>query len=308
MTESLQARVPILLYHRVVPELGDPAIECYRLLQIATSQAAFERQMLYLRANHTVIGLRDLVAALTAKRPLPDNACVITFDDSYSDHYHYAFPVLESLGLVATFFIESGHTAEAGRIRCLDRYYYLLDHSPLDSFTLSLSDGSRLDSHPLDALSKMNLVQNFGLKRWLKQSDAITQDGILTELEKALQVNMDAHALSQELYLSVQEMEEMVRGGMELGAHTIHHPSLLHVDFKTARNEILESGDFVKKVAGTDKVAFAYPFGEGSNSPSIRRLVRDYGYYAACSSDAGLNSFETNPLELKRLEIVGDTL
>ena len=131
---------------------------------------------------------------------------------------------------------------------------------------------------------------------------------ILTQLEDSLQVNLNPHVLSQELYLATAQMQEMVQGGMELGAHTIHHPSLLHVDLATARKEIFESGDFVKRVAKTDTVAFAYPFGEGSNAPSIRRLVHDYGYYAACTSIAGLNCAEANPLELERLESVGDSL
>src|SRR5581483_7787848 len=200
MTSRPQPHVPILLYHRVVPDLMDPTLDCYRLLQIAISQTAFEKQMLYLCANHTVIRLREFVSALTTHQPIPDNACVLTFDDSYRDHYRYTYPILKRLGLTATFFIESGHTAESGQIRFLDRYYYLLDHSPRPSFTLPFSDGKRLDS-PLNLFSKMTLVQESGLKQFLKQSDPITQDKILNQLEDALDLHIDAHALGQELYL-----------------------------------------------------------------------------------------------------------
>lgn len=308
MNGSARMGIPILMYHRVVPDLASPECDCYRLLGIAISQAALERQMRYLRANHTVIGLRALVAALAANQPLPDNACVITFDDSYRDHFTYAFPVLEGLGLVATFFIESGHTAESGKVRALDRYYYLLDHSPRKTFNLISSDGSQLGPHTLDVLSKATLVQDAGLKQWIKKSDLREQDRILSELTAALQVSAEPRALGPELYLGTQEMETMVRGGMELGAHTIHHPSLLHVSLETARREIFESGDFVKKIARTDTIAFAYPFGEASNSPSIRHLVRDYGYYAACSTITGLNTSDTNPFELRRVAMLEDTL
>lgn len=308
MTERAPMGIPILTYHRIVPDVFDPAVECYRLLHLAVSQDAFEKQLTYVRSKHTVIGLRALVSALTAAEPLPPNACVITLDDSYSDHFKYAFPVLASLGLTATFFIESGHTAESGQARALDRYFYLLDHSPCASFDLALSDGSRLGVHSLDLFSKMTLLQNNGLKRWLKEHDPVAQDALLRELEGALDVQLDVAALGKQLYLSTAEMEELVRGGMELGAHTIHHPSLLHVDVATARQEIFESGDFVKRIAGQDDVAFAYPYGDASNSPAIRRLVRDYGYYAACSTRAGLNLPETNRFELKRVEMTQSSL
>lgn len=303
MTEK-QAGIPILLYHRIVPDIFDSRIECFRLMQIATRQASFEKQMLYLRAKYKVIGLRDLVSALNTHQILPDNTCVITFDDSYRDHYSYAFPILKRLGLVATFFIESGHTAESGRVRFLDRFFYALDHSSGKSFTLELPDGNRLDSQRLDPFSKLALLQNSGLKGWLKQKDEITQANVLTQLEDSLQARFDSRKVSRELYLSIEQMEEMVQGGMELGAHTIHHPSLLHIAFETARTEIFESGDFVKKINRTDTIAFAYPFGEGSNSPTLRRLVRDYGYYAACATLAGLNRWDTNPFELRRLTMV----
>jgi hypothetical protein len=264
--------------------------------------------MRYLRAHHTVISLTELASAITTQKPLPPNACVITFDDSYADHYRYAYPILKQLGLVATFFVESGHVANAGRIRCLDRYYYLLDHSPVKSFSVELSNGARLDSHPLNPLAKLTLLQNFGLKQWLKQSDPSTQEETLTALESALQANLQPTQLSRELYLSVEEMTKMVEGGMELGAHTVHHPSLLHVDIETARTEIFESGDFVKQICQLDAIAFAYPFGEASNSPAISHLVRKYGYCAACTTAPGLNTLATNPLALKRVELTEASL
>jgi len=308
LNQRLQTRVPILLYHRVVPDLFAPALECYRLLQIATSQAAFERQMRYLQANYTVIGLHALAVALQTHQPLPDNACVITFDDSSSDHYHYAYPILKRLGLTATFFVEGAHTASAGSLAVLDRFYYLLDHSPCQSFSLNVSDTIQVQAQRLDLFSKLSMLQHAGLKGWLKQSVPDEQERILSALAEALQVRIDPPALSRDLYLSVAQMQELVQGGMELGAHTMRHPSLLQVDYETARAEICQSGDFVKRVAETDNVAFAYPFGEGSNAPSVRRLVRDYGYYAACTTFSGLNGYATNPLELHRVQLTSDSL
>ncbi len=307
MSTRARIRVPILMYHRVVSDPFDPSVDCYRLMHIAVSQTRFDQQMRWVNANYTVIPLRDLVEFLHGKRSIPGNACVITFDDSYKDHYRYALPVLKKYGLTATFFIESGHTAEGQRLRFVDRYYYILDHSPLKEFSFSLPDRIEYRSYPLNRLTKLTLARDASLKQWLKQSDLATQDKILDGWQNALEVRIDHEAVAQSLYLSEEEMREMVAAGIELGAHTINHPALSQLEIATARQEIFESGDFVRGISQASGVAFSYPFGDGCADPAIARLVKDYGYYAACTDGADLNDASTDPFDLNRLGIEEDT-
>jgi peptidoglycan/xylan/chitin deacetylase (PgdA/CDA1 family) len=129
----------------------------------------------------------------------------------------------------------------------------------------------------------------------------LTQNHVLGELERVLQVEVDRKALNKSLYLSPDEVAEMVAQGMELGAHTMSHPSLALIDIETARQEIFQSGDWIKALSGQEKIAFAHPFGEGADSAEIISLLQEYGFYAACTVEEGLNTGDTNILNLKRV-------
>src|SRR5262249_22857007 len=78
-------------------------------------EATFARQLDILARWFKVISLSDAVAALAARRALPWNACVITFDDGYANNAETAAPLLLARGLPATFFITTelvaGHMA-----------------------------------------------------------------------------------------------------------------------------------------------------------------------------------------------------
>jgi peptidoglycan/xylan/chitin deacetylase (PgdA/CDA1 family) len=64
----------------------------------------FEEYCRFFKRHFRVVRLADMVARL--ERGLaPDRELAITFDDGYRDNYDNAAPVLERLGLSATFFI-----------------------------------------------------------------------------------------------------------------------------------------------------------------------------------------------------------
>lgn len=91
----------ILLYHSV----GNDAPHSVPL-------PLFEQQMEIVMKQFQVVRLRDLPAMITSSSPNTNIACV-TFDDGYLDNYEYAFPVLQRLGIKATFFIATGFLAKS---------------------------------------------------------------------------------------------------------------------------------------------------------------------------------------------------
>ena len=64
----------------------------------------FERYCRFFRRHFRVTSLRDLVERLERGQPV-HRRLAITFDDGYRDNYEHAAPVLERLGLPATFFV-----------------------------------------------------------------------------------------------------------------------------------------------------------------------------------------------------------
>jgi peptidoglycan/xylan/chitin deacetylase (PgdA/CDA1 family) len=102
---SLVLRVPVLMYHRIVP----PALAGRSLPGLVVPPALFAAQMAALAAAgwHTITGVQLGVDLATGVRP-PPRTFVITFDDGYDDGYIYALPVLQAHGFVATYYVIAG--------------------------------------------------------------------------------------------------------------------------------------------------------------------------------------------------------
>jgi peptidoglycan/xylan/chitin deacetylase (PgdA/CDA1 family) len=96
---SREAKVPILVYHRVCPLHFSKATPYANVFP-----DEFERQMDYLGANFEVITVSEFLRRESSGILGGAEACV-TFDDGFMDNYLYAFPILKRLGLMATFFL-----------------------------------------------------------------------------------------------------------------------------------------------------------------------------------------------------------
>lgn len=84
-------KLTILSYH----EIADPADALNK--DYAVRPTMFVRQMDWLRNNgYHFVTVDDLLADEAGRRPLPDKAVLITFDDGYRSMYDYAWPILQA--------------------------------------------------------------------------------------------------------------------------------------------------------------------------------------------------------------------
>jgi glycosyltransferase involved in cell wall biosynthesis len=99
---------PILMYQAV----GE------RTSRYVVSVRRFERQLRWLeRRGYNVIGLEELISCLREHRLPPAKAVALTFDGGFEADRLLAAPILERLGLPATFFLgsETGPTLDQAR-------------------------------------------------------------------------------------------------------------------------------------------------------------------------------------------------
>ncbi len=100
---SFTLKVPILMYHYISQPPDDA--DKYRL-DLSTTPENFRSQLQFLVDNgYETVDLYDLSLAIVGKIDLPEKPVIITLDDGYRDNYENAFPILEELGLEATFFV-----------------------------------------------------------------------------------------------------------------------------------------------------------------------------------------------------------
>ncbi len=90
-----EARVPVLLYHNIVPD-GEEGFTASQL----------EGQLSALRdAGYTAVSFSELEDYVYRGADLPEKSVVITFDDGYASNYELAYPLLKKYGMKATIFV-----------------------------------------------------------------------------------------------------------------------------------------------------------------------------------------------------------
>ncbi|MDB6021963.1 MAG: Polysaccharide deacetylase [Pedosphaera sp.] len=103
----------------------------------------------------------------------------------------------------------------------------------------------------------------------------------------------------REPLMDVSHVREWLAAGHQIGAHTLTHPFLTRVSFREAREEIFSGKQKLEDLFGLPIRHFCYPYGD--RNEAIRDLVLEAGYVTACTTDFGLNTAETHPLELRRI-------
>ncbi len=104
-------------------------------------------------------------------------------------------------------------------------------------------------------------------------------------------------------YMTWTQVEALDRDGMEIGSHTVHHPSLPRIDPLALRFELESSRSDLEKHLGHPVLDFCYPGGQ--LSPTVVKAVAAAGYLAATTTKPGIARRGDDPLELPRLRIWG---
>jgi peptidoglycan/xylan/chitin deacetylase (PgdA/CDA1 family) len=89
--------------------------------------------------------------------------------------------------------------------------------------------------------------------------------------------------------------------GIDLGAHSVTHPSLPTLDDGELRREIIDSRALIHRATGVWPDFFAYPFGHWNGR--VRSIVLSAGYRGAVTVDCGLNDSSADMWALRRINI-----
>jgi peptidoglycan/xylan/chitin deacetylase (PgdA/CDA1 family) len=89
--------------------------------------------------------------------------------------------------------------------------------------------------------------------------------------------------------------------GIDLGAHSVNHPSLPILDDAELEHEVTTSRAMIHDATGTWPQFFAYPYGHWN--AHVRDVVRSAGYRAALTLDFGLNGPGADRWALRRINV-----
>jgi peptidoglycan/xylan/chitin deacetylase (PgdA/CDA1 family) len=250
--------------------------------------SAFKNQLNFLNKNYTIIKANELAHSLNTGDSLPDNPCLLSFDDGYSDHYNYVLPILSEHNLTGAFY-PSAITSKEHVVLDVNKIHYLMDHitdiHTLIKATTEILDELRKSFNDIETTeslyrryAKANRFDNKDViffKRLLQLGLAEHHRKYILDKLLSLFMPISETELSKVLYMSESQLKEMVQCGMHIGSHCYDHYWLDSLSKKQQEHQIEQSLDFLENIGAKGSWSIAYPSGS-YNSDTID-LLRAYG-------------------------------
>ena len=96
------------------------------------------------------------------------------------------------------------------------------------------------------------------------------------------------------------QIQELIDSGLvEIGSHSLNHPSLNKIDIEKAHKEIFESKENLESMFNIPIETFAYP--GGAYNDDIIKLVKEAGYTVAVTTKPGLTVLDNDLYQVHRL-------
>jgi peptidoglycan/xylan/chitin deacetylase (PgdA/CDA1 family) len=309
-------RAAILLYHRVAEVETDP-------WQLCVTPQHFAEHLEVLRKHVNIVPLQELVASLKNGK-LPRRAVVITFDDGYADNLLNAKPILEKYDAPATIFIATGYLGHRREYWWDELDKLFLQRGMLPE-TLRLNINEDVHEWQLGNAAHYSDTAFQEHRHWKasENTDANPRHFIyrsLWELMKPLRED-ERNRLCDELTswsgrdraprsthrsLSRNELTLLARGRLvEIGCHTVTHPALSTLAPASQEREIRQSKACLEEVLGRRVASFSYPYGRSCDyTQRTVSLVREAGFYCACSTSASPVTCSADSFQLPRFQVV----
>jgi peptidoglycan/xylan/chitin deacetylase (PgdA/CDA1 family) len=291
----------VLTYHRIFDIDGRfPFDEDL----VSASSKDFDYQLSYLAGHFNVINFKMLAGVLAGDGRLPSNALIITFDDGYIDNYEVAYPVLRRHGLTAVMFATAGFIGRR-RLFWWDKIAYIVKHAERGVIAIEepLALEMRLDDYPTRQAAARALI-----KRAKTMPDE-RKERLITELAERLGVTLDEE--QHQNTMNWDQLRELSRAGIEIGAHSVNHPIFSNVDTERLRTEVSEAKAMIEHELQEPIISFGSP-GRGVLDPheqarfktTLRGIVAGSGYSFSTMYNWGLNyERDFDPYGIKRIGI-----
>jgi hypothetical protein len=290
----------VMMYH-YVRDLGDDAEAGSGIPGMPVR--VFEAQLHELSKQYSFMTWPDVLMALQGKRPLPDSACLLTFDDGVRDHCSNVYKALRNRNLSGLFFALDRF--ETDGLTLAHKIHFLLAKLGLPALRAAI----REKLNPSQRERFTHAERGYQLKypptsidRQINLLKAVLQRDLSSEVNRLLSELFETHVGSENetarnYYLSPEQIQEMVANGMHFGGHSRSHPWFDWIDADARRSEIKASADWLRKI-DPGPWAFAYPY--GGLSEDSPKLLKVNGFAAAFTTQTQLRHI--NPYFIGRLD------
>ena len=306
----MSSELTIVMYHYVrdLARSRFPAIKGRDL-------AEFRGQLDHIAANYEVVTAEQVMAAVQGQEQLPANACWLTFDDGYFDHYQHVLPLLVERGWQGSFYVPAKTVVER-EILDVNKVHFILASTDESEGLVEQIEGFCAEQRAagVELASFEEYWQRFGqANRWDPASVIFVKRMLQKGLPEALRtecadrlfrryVTADMEAFAAELYLDTHQLQLMLELGMHLGSHGDAHVWLDSLGEAEQAADIDASLAFLRDL-GVDTTRWTMCYPQGAYDEVTLRLLQDRGCAAGFTNDPGPALVPGSPrLELPTLD------
>ena len=289
--------VIILTYHSVVPKIPR-GLNAFEYRNCITPEQ-FEEQIKFLLRYYKPVNIDNVLNNdLTAF----NKGFIITFDDGFKNNCTLAMPILKKYGLQGCFFVTTGLIGK-NEMLWTEKITYLLFNTQKSKVKVKLAHWHTLDLHSSGAREKVSWL----ILDYLKASNK----NKITSTIKQLQLQLDDvqepdENLKGERYtfMDWDDVKKLVENGQIVGSHTHNHEIVSTLNPEQSKDEIEKSRCLLSERIDIACKYFSYPNGaRGDFNETHKKQLKDAGYAGAFSQIPGLNLPNTDPYELRRMNI-----
>lgn len=293
------------MYHYVRPLAGSawPRLKALDLRD-------FAGQLDWLAQNRRLIGPAELQRALAGEEALPPRACLLTFDDGYSDHHDHVAPLLADRGIGGLFFAPFSSLV-GRRVLEVNKIQLVLASLPrpetlAEELDALLRERGLADPPLLRAAhfapNRFDPAPVAYAKRLLQHVLPPAARGLAVDMLFRRHVTADEAGLAEELYLSPAQARDMRTAGHEFGGHGDLHLWHAQAGADELAAEIAGSTRALRQIGAPVAGGFyCYPF--GSQNAAVRDAVASAGFRIGFTVEpATCDPAAVDPLRIPRLD------
>lgn len=278
--------VIILLYHRVTTLTSDPEL-------LAVTSDNFRAQMRYLKENYPLVRFEEDWSRIT--KP----AVAVTFDDGYADNALEALPILEEVGVPATFFVSTGTIGTTKEFWWHELERIILNNKSLPPSVI-LEVGHLKKTWATDSASQRQKFFHNAVQLMTK-AEAVGRNDLLDQIRATSGINAES-AGDTHRTMSREELRLLASSRWAtIGAHTVTHTQLSSLTTDAQRLEMETSKRDLETWLGIGIKVFSYPYGRRCHyTKESVALCRELGFSKAAANFPGQAHRWTDPYQIPR--------
>ena len=306
---SYNKKINIITYH-YVRNLNSKLFPDLKVLELNK----FEKQIKYLKKKFEILSFEEINFLLKKNLKFPKNACWLTFDDGYSDHYKNVLPILKKNKIFGSFFpsVTYGNKKtllDVNKIQIILATVsnYDLIITDLKKYILKYKSVSKIINY--EKIYKKYFISNNFDNVKVSFIKRVLQYGLPLKLRKKIinklylkYIHFKETDLAKKFYISEKQIKKLQDNGMHIGGHGINHIRLSESNPDDQENEIKKTYDFLKSIGvNMNNWVMCYPYGQ-YNKDTIKILKR-YNCYLGLTINKGVADFNSdNYLKLPRID------